>query len=58
MVCSGFEPGAAGWWALTNPQSYDGPNYSILKESIVVRHLKSCDRSECLISKKNHFDPC
>ena len=25
MVCLGFEPGTAGWWALTNPLNYSGP---------------------------------
>ena len=24
MVCLGFEPGVAGWWAQTIPQSYGG----------------------------------
>ena len=24
MVCLGFEPGAAGWWAETKPRSYGG----------------------------------
>ena len=24
MVCLGFEPETAGWWALTNPLSYGG----------------------------------
>ena len=24
MVCLGFEPGAAGWWAQTDPLSHEG----------------------------------
>ena len=27
MVCLGFEPGAAGWKARTNPLSYSGTPY-------------------------------
>ena len=30
MVCLGFEPGAAGWKAHTNPLSYGGTQLAIL----------------------------
>ena len=36
MVCLGFEPGAAGWKAQTNPLSYGGtPMTPELKSTIV-----------------------
>ena len=30
MVCMGFEPGAAGWKAQTNPLSYGGTPHNTL----------------------------
>ena len=42
MVCLGFEPGAAGWKARTNPLSYGGtPVFEIIYQSLATLGLLS-----------------
>ena len=36
MVCSGLEPGAAGWKAQTNPLSYGGTPYFNLLNGLLM----------------------
>ena len=40
MVCLGFEPGAAGWKAHTNPLSYGGTPGTYLWGQTTIKHLR------------------